>query len=78
MNHEMAGSEQPGSILNMAPSWLAMLPWPLTVMDFEASSLEHDSYPVEVGLACWAAPGQPILVWSTLIRPAGEWTRRGH
>lgn len=48
------------------------------MIDFEASSLDQDSYPIEVGLALWPAPDQPILGWSALIRPAGDWTRRGH
>jgi DNA polymerase-3 subunit epsilon len=62
----------------LQPSPLAALPWPLAVIDFEASSLDQDSYPIEVGLALWPAPGEPILGWSALIRPAGDWTRHGH
>lgn len=57
---------------------LAGLPWPLVALDFEASSLDQDSYPIEVGLALWPAPDEPVLGWSALIRPAGDWTRRGH
>ena len=57
---------------------LAGLPWPLAAIDFEASSLDQDGYPIEVGLALWPAPDEPVLGWSALIRPAGEWTRRGH
>ncbi len=48
------------------------------VIDFEASSLDQDSYPIEVGIACWPAPDEPVLGWSTLIRPAEDWTRQGH
>lgn len=48
------------------------------MIDFEASSLDQDSYPIEAGLALWPAPGEPVLGWSALIRPAGEWTRHGH
>jgi len=59
-------------------SWRTALPWPLAVIDFEASSLDEDSYPIEVGLALWPAPDEPILSWSVLIRPAGDWVRRGH
>lgn len=55
-----------------------MLPWPLAVIDFEASSLDQDGYPIEVGLALWPDPDQGILGWSTLIQPAEEWTRHGH
>ncbi len=54
------------------------LPWPLVAIDFEASSLDQDGYPVEVGLALWPGPAEAILGWSTLIQPAGDWSRRGH
>lgn len=60
------------------PSWRTLLPWPLTVIDFEASSLDLDSYPIEVGIACWPAPDEPVFGWSALIRPTGAWTRQGH
>ena len=48
------------------------------MIDFEASSLDHDSYPIEAGIALWSAPGQPVRGWSALIRPHGEWSRLGH
>ena len=54
------------------------LPWPLAVIDFEASSLDQDGYPIEVGLAFWHSPDEAIYGWSTLIQPAWEWTRNGH
>ena len=56
----------------------AGLSWPVVVIDFEASSLEQDSYPIEVALALWSGPSEPVLGWSTLIRPAWDWTRNGH
>ncbi len=59
-------------------SWHTALTWPIVVIDFEASSLEQDGYPIEVGLALWPALDQPVLGWSTLIRPAWNWTRNGH
>jgi len=59
-------------------SWRTALPWPLTVIDFEASSLDQDGYPIEVGLALWPGPDDAIFGWSTLIEPAGDWTRHGH
>ena len=62
----------------LPPSWRTALPWPLAVIDFEASSLDQDSYPIEIGLALWPAPDEPILGWSALIRPAGDWVRCGH
>lgn len=55
-----------------------MLPWPLTVIDFEASSLDPEGYPIEVGLSVWPGPDEAIFGWSTLIQPAGEWSRHGH
>jgi len=55
-----------------------MLPWPLAAIDFEASSLDQDGYPIEVGLAFWPGPDQAIHGWSTLIQPAGDWSRHGH
>ncbi len=54
------------------------LPWPLAVIDFEASSLEPSGYPIEVGLALWDAPGEPIRSWSALIQPTTDWARQGH
>ena len=61
-----------------AASWRTTLPWPIATIDFEASSLDGDSYPIEVGIALWSAPDEPVLGWSALIRPAGDWTRQGH
>jgi len=65
--------------LNRPPqsAWCTALPWPLAVIDFEASSWDHHSYPIEVGLAFWPSPDEPIYGWSTLIKPAEKWTRVG-
>jgi len=52
-------------------------PWPLYVLDFEASSLELEGYPIEVGLAAWMELEGPMLGWSALIRPEEEWLRFG-
>ncbi len=54
------------------------LPWPLRVIDFEASSLEDGSYPIEVGIAVWPSFSDPVTVWSTLIRPTDDWRQFGH
>jgi hypothetical protein len=54
------------------------LPWPLAVIDIEASSLDLKGYPIEVGLALWPAPDDPVFGWSALIRPVEDWTRHGH
>ncbi|WP_116085996.1 exonuclease domain-containing protein [Tropicimonas sp. IMCC34011] len=40
-------------------------------LDFEASSLSADSWPIEVGLS-WLAGGD-VVSWSSLIRPADDW-----
>lgn len=40
-------------------------------LDFEASSLSQDSWPIEVGLS-WLVGGE-VRTWSTLIRPAADW-----
>lgn len=41
------------------------------VLDFEASSLSADSWPIEVGLS-WIENGS-VRTWSSLIRPATNW-----
>jgi DNA polymerase III epsilon subunit-like protein len=40
-------------------------------LDFEASSLSQESWPIEVGLS-WLTDGE-VQTWSTLIRPAANW-----
>lgn len=55
----------------------ARLPWPLIALDFEASALGQRSYPIEVGIARWDAPEEPIRLWSTLIRPTQTWIDHG-
>ena len=53
---------------------LAALPiWPLACLDFEANGLGPDSFPIEVGVTVWAAPGEPARSWSRLIRPTAAW-----
>ena len=54
----------------------ALLRWPVAAIDFEASSLDADSYPIEVGIARWRGPEEPIETWSTLIRPPRAWRSR--
>jgi hypothetical protein len=54
------------------------LRWPVTVIDFEASSLEEGSYPIEVAVGIWNGQQDPIRLWSTLIRPASNWSLNGH
>lgn len=51
--------------------------FPLAVIDFEASSLSMESYPIEAGLALAKGSDAPIEVWSTLIRPDADWIERG-
>lgn len=52
--------------------------WPVATMDFEASSLTAEGYPIEVGAAVWHGPGHPVRSWSTLIRPTAAWLEDGH
>lgn len=40
-------------------------------LDFEASSLSQESWPIEVGLS-WLQGGE-VRTWSSLIRPAPDW-----
>lgn len=51
--------------------------WPIATIDFEASAIGAGSYPIEVGVCVWRAPGEPIGGWSTLIQPTAEWERDG-
>jgi hypothetical protein len=53
------------------------LPWPLIVLDFEASALGMRSFPIEVGLAIWPSLRSKINVWSTLIKPTEGWLAKG-
>lgn len=52
--------------------------YPIAVIDFEASSLEHGSYPIEVGVAICDQAGGAMRCWSALIRPTGSWSMGGH
>lgn len=49
------------------------LTYPLVVMDFEASALSLDSFPIEVGIAVMFAPSGAITSWASLIRPDPAW-----
>lgn len=51
--------------------------WPFAVIDFEASALDPDSYPIEVGIAIWRGPMSTITTWSSLIEPIPAWVRDG-
>ena len=42
-------------------------------LDFEASSLDRDSWPIEVGLS-WIDDSHEIQTFESLIRPAPEWS----
>ncbi len=54
------------------------LPWPLYTLDFEASSLDRRSYPIEIGICRWSAPDAPLRVWSSLIHPHASWKAFGY
>ena len=45
---------------------------PVIFLDFEASALGVEGYPIEVGWALVSSPGQ-VIVRSMLIRPARQW-----
>lgn len=49
------------------------LSWPLIVVDFEATALSTDGYPIEVGMAIAISANSPIETWSTLIKPDPCW-----
>lgn len=49
-----------------------VLSLPFAVVDFEASSLGSDSYPIEVGVAI-ARDAATVETWSTLIYPHPAW-----
>lgn len=52
--------------------------FPFAVIDFEASSLAANSYPIEVGIAIARGPDLEIESWSSLIRPTVTWLADGH
>lgn len=47
---------------------------PIAFVDFEASSLDENSYPIEIGVAIW--DGHSITSWGCLIQPNSEWRAR--
>jgi hypothetical protein len=51
--------------------------FPLVLIDFEASSLSTESYPIEVGVAIATGPDEPIETWSSLIKPDKAWLAGG-
>lgn len=51
--------------------------WPIVTINFEASSLDNGTYPIEVGVCRWVAQDRCIEGWSTLIRPAEAWRANG-
>lgn len=56
---------------------MSSVTWPLFTIDFEASSLDSGTYPIEVGVCRWTAQDRCIEGWATLIRPAEAWQARG-
>jgi hypothetical protein len=51
--------------------------FPLIIVDFEASSLNMESYPIEVGVAVAKDLSGSVGVWSSLIIPDPEWVQGG-
>jgi hypothetical protein len=51
--------------------------FPLVLIDFEASSLSTESFPIEVGVAIATQPDAQIDIWSSLIKPDKAWLAGG-
>ena len=47
--------------------------FPIVVLDFEATALTPDSYPIEVGVAILTEPSAQVSTWSALIKPDPAW-----
>ena len=47
--------------------------FPLAVIDFEATALSLESWPIEVGIAVAPSPDGPVETWSSLILPDPAW-----
>lgn len=47
--------------------------YPLVTIDFEASALTLQSFPIEVGIAIARSPTGEIETWSSLIRLEEDW-----
>jgi hypothetical protein len=56
---------------------LQRLPWPIIILDFEASALGRESYPIEAGICRWTSSDAALEGWSALICPAIEWSGHG-
>ena len=50
--------------------------FPLVVIDFEATALTLQSYPIEVGVAIARNNTEPMETWSSLIQPDPSWNMR--
>jgi len=46
--------------------------WPVWTLEMTPSSGTSDSYPIEVGVACWTSPTASVTTWSTPIGPRGQ------
>lgn len=56
---------------------ISSMPWPIFTIDFEASSLDDGTYPIEVGVCRWDSLAKPIEGWSMLIKPIPAWKEHG-
>lgn len=61
----------------MGEAVIASMPWPIFTIDFDASSLDDGTYPIEVGVCRWDFPAKPIKGWSMLIKPISAWKDHG-
>lgn len=54
--------------------WLTcQVKYPIVVIDFEASALTLESFPIEVGVAQVEDVDCPVVSWSAIIAPAPTW-----
>ena len=51
--------------------------YPIQIIDYEASALTLNSYPIEVGFCSWHGPGHRPISWSSLIQPTDDWLING-
>ena len=51
--------------------------YPIGVIDYEASGLDNNTYPIEIGIAIRESPKADIKIWSSLIQPSANWLSKG-
>jgi hypothetical protein len=72
-------AERSGDHLYVRSASRECIAYPFAIVDFEASSLNANSYPIEVGVVIAVAADKPLSVCSSLILPekasmdGGDW-----